>query len=751
MTTGNPESVVVEANITAGWTDITAVVVVEPIRGRWGMSDNTAVDLIADTGSLSFLVDNSSDEYIPGHTSAVAGWDINTAIRLKITFEGVTNIVYRAYIDRLEVLTDPYKKYVRVYCVDWMDYAAKHPVVTPTVGTSQRADQAIITLVSGMPIAPQATSYETGQETYATVFDAVMPTTRAYSEFTKLVNSEFGYLYVKKDSTNGEQLFFEDRHYRNGLRSLSTITSPDYFLLLETGDYLLLETADKMVLSGQTENAVFDNNMTSVQVQYGKDIINRFEAIAYPKELAGAAEVLFNLEKEMVIGAGETIVFRTNYSDSAGGRQIAADSSTMVTPVATTDYLMNDTSGGGGGNTTADLTVTAAYGTEGVTYTLVNGDDVTGYITLLQARGKGYRAYSPIRAFAKNATSATAYGDKPQTFQQRYQEKVLLGTLQSDAIVNYEKNPRLDLQRVSFVANRTSELMYSFLDLDVGDLVHIKEDQAEIDGYYYIQGVEFSIELGNIIRYSWILRETLSLQKGLTAISFETDRTASQGVFFGQVSHVQNLSTMSIAFWMELDSVTAQTRTTIANRNNLAGWHIQIGTDILYYFRAMSADNHSQFHDPSFIADTLYHIVITHDTSGADTTAPIMYIDGSSVAVGDVGAAPSGSLVDETGATLVLGNVLYAGGDFPFEGRIYDARIYNTILTSGNVTTLYNGGVPDPSLLTTGLKFQSPVVKTANTTDYVGQTLTTDQRLMDNIYGIVGTPKEGVVGRTALS
>ena len=61
-----PDSVVIEARLNSVWTDITADVIVDPIMANWGIKGNSAVDLIASTGTLRFTMDNNSGEYLPG-------------------------------------------------------------------------------------------------------------------------------------------------------------------------------------------------------------------------------------------------------------------------------------------------------------------------------------------------------------------------------------------------------------------------------------------------------------------------------------------------------------------------------------------------------------------------------------------------------------------------------------------------------------------------------------------------------------
>jgi hypothetical protein len=68
--------------------------------------------------------------------------------------------------------------------------------------------------------------------------------------------------------------------------------------------------------------------------------------------------------------------------------------------------------------------------------------------------------------------------------------------------------------------------------------------------------------------------------------------------------------------------------------------------------------------------------------------------------------------------------------------------MYNRILSAAEVTTLYNAGVPDVSRETDGLVFQglSVYADQGDADSLAGTTLTTDDRLVENILRAVGIP-----------
>jgi len=142
------------------------------------------------------------------------------------------------------------------------------------------------------------------------------------------------------------------------------------------------------------------------------------------------------------------------------------------------------------------------------------------------------------------------------------------------------------------------------------------------------------------------------------------------------------------------------------------------------------------------------HIVVTHDVT-TPTTAPIFYINGSSVTVNEI-VAPVGTISDQTGAKITIGNAKTATMDWsrPFYGKILDCRVYGSILSSANATTLYNSGTFDSSLLVNDdLDFQAACVKTTDASGFTDAAFSSTDRVIDNIFGYVGTPNNGPTGR----
>jgi hypothetical protein len=332
-----PSDYKIYAYVSAAWTDITADAVTDNISANWGMKGYGENDRLAGTGQMTFTLNNTANKYIPGIVGVLTGWTIGVPIKVVITYDGVDYIRFRGFVSKLDPVAGAHanEARVKVTVLDWMDYAARYPLVSPAIQLNKTADVALTTILADMPIPPQATDFDTGTQTFQALFDTVTTGTKAYTEFQKLALSELGYIFLKKDATYGETLRFESATYRNGSRTIKQVVVPSCdsgFLLNEDGSYLLNEDGSKFILD-EAADVIISNTMLNMSVVYGKNVINRATARAHPKKTDTSAVVLFSLDTPIAIAAGETITFKGRYSDPMGGLQVNAINGQMLSPI----------------------------------------------------------------------------------------------------------------------------------------------------------------------------------------------------------------------------------------------------------------------------------------------------------------------------------------------------------------------------------------------------------------------------------
>jgi len=812
------------AYIASAWADISNDVLIsgKAINARWGIWGNTELDRMADTGVLTFYLNNSTGKYSPNLAGALAGWKKGIPIKLVFTFDGQEYVRFRGKVDRVDIdAGTTSQRAVFVTVSDWLDYAAEFPLVQPTIATDKRADEAITTIVTGMQIQPQATAYDTGANTFPVVFDAVTDKTRAYSEIVKLILSEMGYCYLKKDKTYGETLVFESETHRNSLHALTNIpvhsggvprsmvvagagttasngvyvnngilngrgyyvnglgiiywyeissqwiiqfdgavnyfssddvTTPDMCTTWtqNSGD-LPIPTVTALI---PQETVLIEDTMTDLDVEYGDNLINSMQFTAYPKEVdAAATTILFTLRHPLLLASGETQILTARYTDpSGGGRRVNGMS--MVTPVATTDYLFNTLENGTGSNITADLTVIATYGSESVTYSITNGNAAQGYVTFLQARGKGIYSYNPISYKAENDASCNEHGVVSRNINQVYQVTLAHATIKAESIVMREKQPRTVLDTVYFVANSSNKLMNAFLNIDIGDVVKIKESQTGIDGQYWVNGIEYGLIDGKIVEVRWRVKEKLVVGQGITLMSCEFSAAGTvDALEYGVIPEANNLTQRTLSAWIYTHSVPATYSGHIlgawGGENN--GFDMAVnaaGTCIIYFFNGndlVSNDNGSWLTpNNSLPLNTWVHVAVTRDISTDRTTPPIIYIDGT-VQELTTNIAPDGeTTIIETAYRYMLGNIynFYFKYVRPFDGLIKDARIYNRVLSEAEVQSLAAAGT-----VTSGLLFQAPAVYDADVAEFTDKTLAETDKVIEGVVQRVGTPHGSPITR----
>lgn len=741
MTAVYPDSMKVYAYLNSAWSDITADVI-GSVTGYWGVRSNREVDRVADTGRTQMTLNNATGKYSPNLAGALSGWKKGVPIKLDIIFRGRSHVKFRGQVDSVRIIGGASGlKQVYVSVVDWMDYAAKYPLVNPGIQTNQRADQALQTIVDGMPIQPQATSFGHGDETFVNIFDSVTTRTKALTEFNKLALSEMGYIYLRKERINGEQLTFDARSHRKGTDTLTTYSVPSAdagYLLKEDGGYLLKEDGGKIIIERSEDLTLgVSNNMLDIGVEYGANVINRMTVVAYPRRTDTSLTVLFSLGYSQIIGSGETITLRGGYFDPTGGSIVNAISNTMVAPVITTDYLMNDNASGTGTDRSSLLTITADYGTEGVTYTLTNTHTATCYITRLQARGYGVYTYATLESTVEDQPSYDAYGYSSETLHQMYQQDTSLGKRISQSILENERQPRTILNKVSLSGNTSIDLLYGFLVYDVGDLVHIVEDQTGIDSYYYIQAVNFSVSPGGIVLYGWTLKETsnslIADKTALVAVEFGAPSNNDYNyIKFDSMEYINNLYLKTISLWIKMPTFTGHGGGVFGLYGNAlaAAWDITIngvGSNISPNWIEGDAD--WQWNSTGINFDNNYHhIVIARDASSLNIP-PILYLDGvlKTLTI----ASPQTTTYVSNGKSMIMG--------VNMDGYIKDARIYSNIITAAQALSIYNSG-PGGTGYLTDMVFQAAVVKSEDLTYFTDHTMLSTDRIADNVLNQIGTP-----------
>lgn len=739
-----------------GQFDLTPYVIGD-ITGHWAMRDNKPLDRVGETGTITFQLNNVSKKFTPGHSLAQAGWAKGVKFILRFTFHG-DNYIIEGVIGDIRMSTSVYKaNIVTVTAVDWMEHAATHPIVNPGLQTNYRGDQVLNYVVTNMARSV-LTDFDAGVSIFPTTLDTVTSKTKAMSEFAKVAFSEGGYVYLNHRAA-GATLVFENRHRRHGWRALDRLLNPtdDSGRLLKTdGSYLLKTDGGKIVLAEPLDFEVNDT-MVGTDTVYGQDVINHLTVQANPRRVDTSPVILFRLDAPFAINSGSTVELRGYYADPNGGAPCRGQN--MIDPVATTDYLANTKSDGTGTNKTGALVITTGYGTEGFTHRIKNTDGGTVWVWKFNCRGYGIYNYNAVTHVEKDDNSIALYEEITETLDQAYQNTLYDGTVLAASIVDEEKKPRRVVKKINLTANRSKLLMLAFLSFGPGTYIHAVDNELEKNFNAYIQGVEFRIRPGGLIRYSWIVKEHRTLMLGLSPIVIEYSGVASSGkdaIDFGPLPDISELPQRTISLWVYAESQTF-------NNTGMVTW----GPLYRFFIDSVSQDLNLSVMQTGGPAATAYwsaggvvtfgqwlHVVLTHDVSRwPNDCTPIMYINGVSQVLTNPNA-PGGTKDSEVASRFVIGNVYETLSEFTstWKGKIKDVRVYDRVLSASEVTSLYNSGTQSYSILSgpdDGLLFQAFAVRTEELSQYADQTLTSALKVRDNIFGAIGTPNDSPIGRTA--
>jgi hypothetical protein len=215
----------------------------------------------------------------------------------------------------------------------------------------------------------------------------------------------------------------------------------------------------------------------------------------------------------MYIDAGASdVVISGGYSDPTGiAKQVSGIN--MVTPVATTHYLMFANEDGTGTNLTANLTVStidpvtseSTLGT-GDFKVFISNSGAAGYITMFKLLGKGVYTNIPVEYYEEYAADIEAYEPSPLVCDMKYQADPLVASRWAQISLFQTKTFRTSIDDYHIKASIDEIYLYAFLYIEPGMRVRIKEDVTGLYSDFFVQGVKFDIGLDHSLEFSWVLR-----------------------------------------------------------------------------------------------------------------------------------------------------------------------------------------------------------------------------------------------------
>ncbi|MCL4822442.1 MAG: hypothetical protein KJ067_25215 [Vicinamibacteria bacterium] len=465
----------------AGWTDLTPDVRLEAsgLGAGYGIRGAGPLDRVAETGTLRFNVDNSARNsaktlgyYSPENTLRRPGWGFNIGVRYSVTWDGTTNTRHLGQLSDMRVNSDPYgPRDVACVSSDWFEVAAKWRITGVPTLTHVRADEALAALIAAAPKRPRKVVAGQGSEVYDYTFDTARGES-ALREGQRLVQSEFGMLFMRGSTDGGGVLVFEPR----GVRRTAVAE-------FELSDYVDFDA---------------DQGLGSVR--------NRIKVGVFPRQIDASPVVLFTLQSTPTLAPGESLQLECVYVDPAQ-KAARVGGTSMEPPVATTDYAANALPDGSGADRTANLSVAVEFFSDRAKVTLTNTHASSITVTHTQLRGLGLYTYEPVIVEAFDQESIDDYDEQDLAFDMPYQSSPLLAKAVADAVLLAWKQPVASSARVRFCADRryNPELFRAALQYDISSCIVVRDDIRGVNRAFWINGVDLDLDSDGIFWCTWYL------------------------------------------------------------------------------------------------------------------------------------------------------------------------------------------------------------------------------------------------------
>jgi hypothetical protein len=485
-----------------GWTDITADVLT-PIRLAYGIQGAGPSDRTASSGSLTCSLNNSAANsaktlgyWSAGGPAARAGWSVGIRLRAQF-YDPASATWYTKFVGSVTDIAPDAGVYgsrrVRVVAADWMDEAARATIAGLTTQINKRSDEVMSSLIGNVSRAPVASSLGVGRSTFAYALDNARDdrTNPVLQEIARVTASELGYSYVKGDGT----FVFEPRFARVNTSAAATLS----------------------------------DDMAGLSSSISRDsLVSKVQTVVHPRTVDVATVVLYRSQNAIEIPIGGTVQIVGGYTDP-NNRANRVGGTSMVTPVATTDYLANAAADGSGTNLTASISVSATLSSNSAAFTITNNASVTAYVTKLQARGIGLYDYEQTIGEAVDATVETDVGEQVASLDMPYLSDVATGVNAARYLLQLYSPTEIgiwalgtagrgELGSTTQLASRvltavgrvtvtpkTAALQTQILARDVGDRVSLTETVTGISNAFYIQAVDLTVNAPGIPVATWTL------------------------------------------------------------------------------------------------------------------------------------------------------------------------------------------------------------------------------------------------------
>ena len=733
MTDAYPTTLVLEAYLNSAWVSIISEQIGD-ISGNDGITATGFMDRFASQGSLATKFNNEDGLYTPGGDNALTGWRGSVPVRFSIVYD---NEMINIFTGRLEITTSPTRPVVTILDIqafDWMSATSKLRLSKQELLTERTIDDAIRVLLAHFDWQPTNLNLQQGQNIFPTIFDDVGKKGTPAGEMSKLVNSELGYLYMRRDETLvleamgsrarllpalsvsetetsdelSEELSFEDgvaalfedgvailfndiedASFANAADNIPMVSELCAEVLFEDGVGVLFEDGVQMVFNDVEEALFTDLEFADMDVEDGPNYFNSANVSAYPRNTDDSPVILYQLGEPLALPAGVPVPLKGTWTNPNGGDTIGGASTD--TPAQNTNYTANSAQDGSGSNLTSQLVVQEWSPYSGG-FDAILMSPAGGWLTKWEINGLGIYTNNPVTAELVNEVIVARDGEENQQIDQIYLNDFAFSKGAVSAELLFQRERRREGVRISLSANKSPKNMMAFLYLQTGNIIRAVNDRHGIDHFYRIYDRDYTIRPGKIIEYSWGIRRELS-QRDIPEVELQFSISSSTTQEVAAIGVLPSWSSRKITFFCEVFV------TSVASAVTLMGLPFLAGGDSTYFRLQLSSAGvllarTSQFATAgtwtstgdSVATGAWVPVAVTYDSESL-VNVPKFYIDGALQS--DTGPTqPAGARVDEQLTFLEVGGHIKQQTSTSYNVRIRRHRWFNDILTASEISAL---------------------------------------------------------------
>lgn len=533
-----------------GYSDLTADLSLNPqLTMDYGITGAGPTDLVASPGRMAFALRNDAANsagllgyYSPQHANCRPGFKIGIGVRFRYTLNGTVYYKFQGWLDTIDPIPGQ-RGERKVVCtaLDWIDQAMRQRVTVATQ-IGKRTDEILTTLLAAASKQPMSTNFDFADSTFPFALDNDESESQPLlSVLQRLALSEGGgHITVRGNTTAGGELRLERRTARIVPIPVASFsdTMVDLSAPIDRSEVInkVLVTVHPRRVDPLATNVLFSNQGApqidagatmmltgnyndptdrSVRVG-GKDMVAPVATAISTSSVASPTVITTATPHGYTTGDDVVIYGHAGSTPSINGTVYivtVTGANTFTIPVNVTvggtggfvvvDYRMNTLADGTGTDVTSSLTPTAAFGANSADYSLVSSSGAAGFITKLQARGRGLRDYDPILITIVDQASITNFGENKLTFDMPYQSDAHVASAIATGILAVF-SAQSSSPTLRFMPTNAADLAI-LLAVEPGSAVAVVETVTGINSAYWVNHVHLAWQTSTIVVAEWVL------------------------------------------------------------------------------------------------------------------------------------------------------------------------------------------------------------------------------------------------------